>query len=101
MPKSNPERQRKLAEWKASQQREMEAGLPAPVDVLTGLFETLDKQLAGEGCDHSLRFSLAWADSMKLDRKRLVEWTRAHGGYCDCEVLANVQEIHPVFANRG
>ncbi len=27
-----------------------------------------------------------------LDVERIVSWLRKHGGYCDCEVLANVED---------
>jgi len=54
--------------------------------------ERLAKALRAEGCDaSSLRLSeklLAGMDG--IDVARSVEFFRANGGYCDCEVLVNV-----------
>lgn len=40
----------------------------------------------------SLRLTTAFLESKKLDVQRVVPWLREHGGYCDCEVLANVED---------
>ncbi|MBY0565297.1 MAG: DUF2695 domain-containing protein [Hyphomonadaceae bacterium] len=97
MSSKDPEQRRKLNEWKAEQRAKAEAELPAPKETLLGLFEELNERLSSEPCDHSLRFTLAWADSKGIDGTGLVEWTRKHGGYCDCEVLGNVPDANPAF----
>ena len=70
------------------------AALPASVAALKGLFDWLDANL-GE-CDNTLRLSLEYIRQNNLDRDRVVEWLEENGGYCDCEVLANVEES-PAF----
>jgi hypothetical protein len=37
----------------------------------------------------------AWREQERqklIDVTRIVPWLREHGGYCDCEVLANVED---------
>ena len=58
---------------------------------LAELFDHLDGALA-DGCDHSLRFTQAFLRSRGLAEAAIVPWLAGYGGYCDCEVLANVEE---------
>src|SRR5262245_1249694 len=97
MSSKDPEQRRKLNEWKAAQRDKAEGDLPASKEALLGLFDELDKRLSAAPCDHTLRFTLAWADRMGIDRGAVADWTREHGGYCDCEVLGNVADTNPAF----
>lgn len=53
----------------------------------------LKKALRDEGCDAaSLRLSEAILRAMAgIDADRSLDFLRGRGGYCDCEVLANVR----------
>lgn len=97
MSSKDPEQRRKLKEWKAAQRAQAEADLPAPKETPLALFDELDKRLSAAPCDHSLRFTLAWADRVGIDPTVIANWTRDHGGYCDCEVLGNVPDTNPAF----
>jgi hypothetical protein len=97
MSRKDPNQRRKLNEWKAAQRAEAEADFPAPKETLLGLFDELDKRFSSAPCDHSLRFTLAWADMVGIDGMALTEWTRKHGSYCDCEVLGNVPDTNLAF----
>jgi hypothetical protein len=57
---------------------------------LQALLDYLDERGAGEGCDHSLRLTAAWVAEASVDFDALAESLSEFGGYCDCEVLANV-----------
>ncbi len=92
MSHKDPEQRRKLKAWKAEERTKAEADLPASKEALLNLIDELDVRLSAMPCDHSLRFTLAWADKMGVERDALVSWTRDHGGFCDCEVLANVPD---------
>jgi hypothetical protein len=96
MSHKDPEQRRKLNVWKAEERAKAEAALPAPKELLIGLFDHLDEQLSAAGCDHSLRLTLAWADKAGVDREKLAGWTREQGGFCDCEVL-NVPDNNLAF----
>ena len=57
------------------------------------LFGYLDERLGNEGCDDILRLTGQFLqDAGVLNIEEVLQWLRDHGGYCDCEVLANVEE---------
>jgi hypothetical protein len=58
---------------------------------LAELFAHLDGALK-EGCDHTSRFTVAFLRSRGLPEATILPWLQDYGGYCDCEVLANVEE---------
>jgi hypothetical protein len=66
--------------------------LPASPMVLSSLFEFLDRQLPGDPCQRDLRLTGQWCRVNNLEEAKVFAWTKANGGFCDCEVLANVQE---------
>jgi hypothetical protein len=68
------------------------AAFPLAVDELRGLFDALDQRLSEQGCDDTRRVARAWLESRGLDVERTFQWLDEHGGYCDCEILANVVE---------
>ena len=52
----------------------------------------LKEQLSDGDCDHTLRHTEAFLAERGLDAAAVVPWLRDSGGYCDCEVLANVED---------
>ena len=58
---------------------------------LSDLLVYLNERLAEAGCDHTLRFTEVWAAARGLESPGLVESLAHFGGYCDCEVFANVE----------
>jgi hypothetical protein len=58
---------------------------------LKQLLEHLDERLSEAACDHSLRLTLQWAKANAVESKSLVTSLEQLGGYCDCEVFANVE----------
>jgi len=98
MPEHSEKRRRKaiLHELKSAGQTKAEAALPAPKDQLKALFVWVDEHLDGH-CDHGHRHTLEYIRAHGLDEERTVEWLREHGGYCDCEVVMNVEDSCPAF----
>jgi len=39
-----------------------------------------------------LRETIQFLEKKKLSVELVVTWLRKHGGYCDCEVIYNVEE---------
>lgn len=76
-------------ELAASKRAEAERELPMSLVQLRGLFSALDQALI-EGCDHTLRFTNEYLRTNKLSSESVVPWLHQHGGFCDCEVFANV-----------
>jgi hypothetical protein len=97
MSRKDQDQREKLKAWKAQECAKAEAALPAPKGLLLKLFNALDQQLSSTPCDHSLRFTLAWAGKAGVDPEKLIDWTRENGGYCDCEVLLNVPDTNAAF----
>lgn len=77
---------------KQAAQDRREANLPLPKSDLKALFDYLDAQLDVDDCDHSLRHTRAFLAKHQLPAAAVVSWLMEYGGYCDCEVLANVEE---------
>jgi len=89
---SNKDRKRELkAAFKAGELEALEATMPLSKEDLRGLFEYLDTEGAS-GCDHTAKKTLSYLRSRSLDSERIVPWLQELGGYCDCEVLANVEQ---------
>ncbi len=89
---SNKDRKHELkAAFKTKELEALEASMPLNKNDLRGLFEYLDGELVS-GCDHTASKTLAYLRSRSLDSERIVPWLQELGGYCDCEVLANVEQ---------
>ena len=61
------------------------------LEQVASLFEYLEEQLDGSGCDHSSRHTQKWLD-MNVpndDHEKVLAELEDMGGYCDCEVLMN------------
>jgi len=87
-----------LRAFKAQQRAAAAAALPLPRGDLAALFDHLDAELSEAGCDDTLRRTTCFLAQRGLDVERVTGWLRGAGGYCDCEVLANVEgqwEDHP------
>lgn len=67
------------------------ASMPISQDQLAQLFDHLDSVLSA-GCDHSLKLTRQFLHANGLSEATVVPWLGEYGGYCDCEVLANVEQ---------
>ncbi|WP_314296993.1 DUF2695 domain-containing protein [Capnocytophaga gingivalis] len=77
--------QKKLNDFRAS--------LPMEEKYFSELFHYLEKTLQKTVCDHSLRGTTHFLAGKKVsDPEKVITWLASHGGYCDCEVLYNVEE---------
>jgi len=65
---------------------------PLSVPDLEAMFEMLNVELPLHGCDHSRRLTEAWLVRRGHDVVTVFAWLDEHGGFCDCEVLANVEQ---------
>ena len=90
---SDIERKKQLkAAFKAKERQDFEASIPLPKEDFKALFDYLDGPDI-QPYDHTLKFTLKFLENPSIDPQRAVPWLRDQGGYCDCEVLANVEEI--------
>jgi hypothetical protein len=63
---------------------------PIHIHEIHRLFGALDVELLRKDCDNTLHKSQRWLEQRGHDAASVLAWLRAHGGYCDCEVLLNV-----------
>jgi len=68
------------------------ASMPISLDGLAKLFDYLDEQLGEQGCDHTPRMTKAFLEEKQLNPTVMLPWLEKYGGYCDCDVLANVED---------
>lgn len=91
---SREEKQRRrelLRHLKQVEQARAEDAMPLAKADLKDLFDYVDAKLQAEGCDRTLAGTLAFLRERQLPEQSIVEWLREYGGYCDCEVIANVE----------
>ena len=95
MPSKDEQQRRKalVNQVQQVQRAQAEAQLPLFKPDLKALFDHVDERLEAEGCDHTLRHTLAFVEAKQLPRESVVKWLNENGGYCDCEVIANVEEV--------
>ena len=90
--RSEQERRKSIIrEISARKRAEAVASMPIPMDQLARLFDYLDGALSA-GCDHSLRLTRQFLQVNQLPESTIIPWLGEYGGFCDCEVLANVEQ---------
>jgi tetratricopeptide (TPR) repeat protein len=59
---------------------------------MKSLGDFIDDKLSEQVCDHTLSFTKEWLDGNipKSKRAKMIKAIQGKGGFCDCEVLANV-----------
>ena len=86
------DRKRKLKDlWKKSEGEKLETSIPIPKPDLKALFDFLDRENP-PACDHTLRETIQFLKGRGIDPQKVIPWLQEHGGYCDCEVIYNVEE---------
>lgn len=66
--------------------------LPMSQELFKQLFDCLDERLEEQGCNHTLDITMEFLESNDISANTVVEWLNKHGAYCDCEMLANIEE---------
>ncbi|MDU1889330.1 MAG: DUF2695 domain-containing protein [Dysgonomonas sp.] len=81
------------SEFRRKQDEEFEKSLPISRELFQELFDYLDEALE-EGCNDTLRLTETFLHSQSVRNvEEVLLWLNDKGGYCDCEVLANVEEL--------
>ncbi len=86
------ERKEILRQLKAKEKENFDNSLPMGRAIFQELFAHLDENL-GDECDHSLTMTTEFLKEKGIENiDKVVEWLNDNDGYCDCEVLMNVEE---------
>jgi hypothetical protein len=80
-----------LNQWKHAARSELLARMPLSPEQLHRLLDHLAANL--EVCDHTTRRTATFLQVDQLDRDKTLSWLREQGGYCDCEILANLADL--------
>lgn len=81
-----------LQQLKAKKKEDFFNSLPTDKETFQKLFDHLDENL-GDGCDHEMTLTIKFLEDKEINNiDQLIDWLNDNGGYCDCEVLANVEE---------
>lgn len=78
--------------WRDQQRAVERARFPLEVDELEAMFDALEGELSRRGCDRSRTLTQAWLETRGHDVTAVCAWLDEHGGFCDCEVLANARQ---------
>jgi len=70
---------------------EILAKLPVTIETLQNCFVFPDGQFQIIECDRTLKQAFNFFEQNDLPRTELIEWLNENGGFCDCEVLGNVE----------
>jgi hypothetical protein len=77
--------------WKNGEQADLLAAMPFRADQLHRLLDYLDARL--ESCDHTTKLTAIFLREENLEEGKVLAWLAEHGEYCDCEVLANLEDL--------
>ena len=94
MPSKEEKDRRKLLLQQVKQEKRERGRAQLPLDnkTMRELFDYVDAQLSDMECDNNLTHTRAFLSAAKLPQDKTILWLQDHGGYCDCEVLANVED---------
>lgn len=68
--------------------------LPIDENIFPKLFDFLDIELENHGCNHTSTLTKTFLQKIGvLNIIEVTEWLADNGGYCDCEILANVEDL--------
>jgi hypothetical protein len=93
--KSSEEKKRQkelLDDFKLKEKQAFMISLPFEKEKFQHLFDFLDEKLAEAGCDDTLLFTTEYLHENNLYSEEAIDFLEENGGYCDCGVLANVEE---------
>lgn len=72
---------------------EFEQSLPVSREIFKNIFDFIDAHLSEDGCDDTLKLTRKFLEENQItNTDEVVSWLQNNGGYCDCEVLYNVEE---------
>lgn len=94
MDKNEKERRKQIRNGlRQKQHEEFENSLPMDRKVFEKLFDYLDYQLVKMDCDDTNTLAAEFLKKNKImNIENVLGWLAENGGYCDCEILANVEE---------
>ena len=79
--------------YKDLQRQAFESSLPMARELFLDLFDYLNEQSESTGCNHDFSLTEQFLHDKQVNNvEEVLEFLRENGGYCDCEVIFNVEE---------
>jgi hypothetical protein len=88
------ERKALIKSWREGEREKARSLFPMDDARLESFFDVLECLFMAQGCFHDIQHSLSVISAMGLSETEadsLLDWCNDHGGFCDCEILANTQ----------
>jgi hypothetical protein len=75
-------------------QIEFKKSLPVDENIFQELFDTLDQELPKQKCNHTPFLTIAFLEKNDISNvNEVLDWLNENGGFCDCEILANIEDL--------
>lgn len=87
------QRKAKIEQYKDEMKNKFINSLPISCDIFYELFDYLDEKLSKEDCNHNLEMTEEFLKQYNISIDEVEDWLLENGGRCDCEVLANVEDL--------
>jgi len=81
-----------LKKYAEEQKNNFINSLPFKKSLFEKLFDYLDENLENHECDHSYKLTINFLKEHNLPVEKSLEWMKSNGGFCDCEVLWNIED---------
>ena len=86
------EKKRLQREYREKKKQAFYDSLPMSKELFSKLFDFLDEHMDDDvGCKHDLQLTSDFLNNNNIAIEPVLSFLREHGGYCDCEVLGNVE----------
>ncbi len=95
---SKEERKARVKQRVAAERTDLVASMPLSPEQLNTLLDYLDANL--KSCDHTTKLTDIFLHVEKLNRNHVLPWLADRGGYCDCEVLYNLEDLAESFRKQ-
>ena len=89
---SKQERQAIRVQLKQQEREAFVESLPVDQALFKRLFDYLDEKLH-IGCNHTDMLTREFLGKNCDNTEEIIAWLSEHGGFCDCEVLWNVDQV--------
>ena len=87
----NKQHRKALKQWKHVERADLVAGMPLSPEQLHELLNYLDANL--DACNHTTKLTRVFLAAEQLNLDKVLSWLGEQGGFCDCEVLANLEDF--------
>lgn len=81
-----------LKKYAQEQKDALAKSLPFSTMMFEQLFDYLEEKLEKDRCDDTLKYTIKFLSDNNVPVEKSLDWMGENGGYCDCEVLANIED---------